>query len=213
MQPDAELDRSAGRRQLERALAVADRLVPAPLVEVEHRPQPGVRLEERAVDLDGPRGGDPCATARLAGRQEPPEPEHRECLGDPNLGHRIRRIDRDRLVERRDRRLEVDRTPAVEEVAAAQVQVVGLAAGGVVTCQRTGLSGQQLDLEPIDDAERDFVLEREDFGVGAVESLGPEVKAAPHLDELRGDAQLLAGLANAPLEHGVDAEPAADLAA
>ena len=63
-----------------------------------------------------------------------------------------------------------------------------------------------------DDAACDVVLNREDIVHFAVEAVGPQLVAALRVDELRGHAQPLAGLAHAALEHVADIEVARHLA-
>jgi len=57
----------------------------------------------------------------------------------------------------------------------------------------------------------DLVLQREDVGKIAVVALGPDVLAALGLDQLRGDADAIAGFAQAAFEHIAHTELASDL--
>ena len=63
----------------------------------------------------------------------------------------------------------------------------------------------------LDHALRNFVLNLEDVAQFPVETLGPDVAAIVDIDQLGDDPQLVAGLANAALQQGLDAELASDL--
>ena len=62
----------------------------------------------------------------------------------------------------------------------------------------------QHDLEGVDDARRDLILNREHILHLAVVSLRPHLKARCDIDELSRDAKTIAGLPHASLEHSVD---------
>ena len=97
----------------------------------------------------------------------------------------------------------------VEEETALQVEIVRLEVlGGHDELVRVPAQPQ---LERIHDGARDLVLDREDVLELAVVGLGPEVVAVLHVDELRGDADPVADLAHAALEHRRHAELLADL--
>src|SRR5258708_32858510 len=57
----------------------------------------------------------------------------------------------------------------------------------------------------------DLVLDREDIGEIAVVTLGPDVVAGFGLDQLRGDADAVAGFTQAAFEHVAHAKLAPDL--
>ena len=82
---------------------------------------------------------------------------------------------------------------------------------GSALAQPPLLARRQLDRQRADDLLHHFVLGREDVGQLAIEPVGPEMPAAPGIDELGGDAYAIAGLADAALEHEPHAELAADL--
>ncbi len=69
----------------------------------------------------------------------------------------------------------------------------------------------QSHLQAVHDRCRDLVLDSEDIGHFPVVALRPEMEAVLDVDELGRDAQMVAGLAYAPFEHGLDIEPPADL--
>src|SRR3989442_7647254 len=64
-----------------------------------------------------------------------------------------------------------------------------------------GLTGYQLYLESPDDCLRDLVLHREDAGHLPVEAVRPDMRAIRRRDQLRGDSDVAALLANATLKH------------
>ena len=72
------------------------------------------------------------------------------------------------------------------------------------------LGGEQLRPDAADDARRDLVLDGEDIVEVAVVAVAPEMAAGGRVDELGGDADAVARLAHAPLEHVAHAKLAAD---
>ena len=64
----------------------------------------------------------------------------------------------------------------------------------------------QLDLQGVNDPPGDLVLDREDVAQFAIEAVGPKMSAGFRVDQLRGDPYPIAGAADAPFEHGADAE-------
>ena len=87
-----------------------------------------------------------------------------------------------------------------------QEELVGLGAARAALPDRLFLAGQQLQLHRGDDRLRNLVLQREDVVEVAVVALRPQVAAGRAVDQLRGDAHALAGLAHAALEHVADPE-------
>ena len=71
--------------------------------------------------------------------------------------------------------------------------------------------GEQGDLQSLGDLLRDIALDSEDIGQLPVVALGPEMRLRPAVDELGGDADLIAGAAHAALENRPGAKLAADL--
>ncbi len=59
---------------------------------------------------------------------------------------------------------------------------------------------------------RDLLLHREDLAGEPLVGLRPQVEALAHVHQVHGDAEAVAGLAHAALEHRGDVEPAAGLA-
>ena len=64
----------------------------------------------------------------------------------------------------------------------------------------------ELDLHLGRQAQRDFVLDRENVVDGAVVALRPDVGAVACVDQLRGDPNAIAALANATLQYIAHAE-------
>ena len=69
----------------------------------------------------------------------------------------------------------------------------------------------QLRLDRRDHPLGDLVLHRENVGEVAVVALGPDVVAGCGFDQLRGDADAVAGFAHAAFEHIAHAKLAANL--
>ena len=91
----------------------------------------------------------------------------------------------------------------MEILLAEQVLRVRLGSGPALF---RGRRVQELHLQRRDDGPRDLVLHREDVGDLPVVGLRPEVVTVAGVHELGGDADLIAGLADASLEHGCDVE-------
>ena len=73
------------------------------------------------------------------------------------------------------------------------------------------MPAEKLDLQVVDDRLRDFILNGEDILNFPVIALRPQMVAVLDSDELHGDAQTIAGLANAPLDDVMHAKLLADL--
>ncbi len=185
---------------------------PVPLVEEEHGCQDEVSFHQGVVKVDRSRGCSLRSPQRLGWRQEPPQAQDAEGLGDPEVRRRIVSVSDDGLLEVFDRPLQVAGVPPVEEVAPLEIEVVRVLARRVPARGQAGSPRHQLDLELVDHAQGDFVLDGEDVRCAAVEALRPEVEAAGYADQLDGDPQPVPGLTDAAFEHRAHAEPAADLA-
>jgi hypothetical protein len=68
------------------------------------------------------------------------------------------------------------------------------------------------DAQRLGDRSRDLVLDHEHVVDVAIEALGPQVIAVGDVHQLRADAQAVAGLADAALEHRLHVQSLADLA-
>src|SRR3546814_3246198 len=77
-----------------------------------------------------------------------------------------------------DRVQEVASAHRVEVLAALEVEIVGAGVGGGVVLQRAALLRAQGDLQCLDDAARDVVLDREYVLDLAVVGLRPQVRIA-----------------------------------
>ena len=100
----------------------------------------------------------------------------------------------------------------MKEFPAAEVIVVGVHIDGVQSLHRQLLAFAQNHAQCLDDRLRDVLLNGEDISHLAIVLLRPEVIAVGDVDQLRGDANLVADLAYTALENRRDLELAADLA-
>ena len=100
---------------------------------------------------------------------------------------------------------------AAQKLACAHPAFVGFEVLGFAAAQVLLLDFAELDRQRFDDLLHHLVLDGEDVGQLAVVALGPQMAAARGVDELRGDAHAVAGLADAAFEHEAHAELAADL--
>lgn len=123
-------------------------------------------------------------------------------LGKSDPGSGIRRVKRERLLKQRNRLLECCGRVMTTDLPRLQEQCVGLWVGGL----RVGRCAEQLDLELIDHRGGDLVLHLEHVRHRAVVALRPQVRTVSGTDQLRGDAQCVAGLAHAAFEHVSDVE-------
>src|SRR5438105_3226773 len=100
----------------------------------------------------------------------------------------------------------------MKELASSQIIFVCPHAlrGNFLDC-RFFLRGQY-NFERVDNARRDFILNREHVLHLAIVSLGPQLKARCDIDELSRDAKPIARLANASLEYGVNLQLPSDRA-
>ena len=116
---------------------------------------------------------------------------------DRRVGEGEGRVERDRVLEHLQRELEVLAREAPGEALAAQVEVVGLQALGRLGGERLLLLRRERDAQRLGDLARDLVLHLEHVGHLAVVALGPEREVGLRVDELRRDAQAVAGAAQA----------------
>src|SRR5262245_31928694 len=131
-------------------------------------------------------------------------------------GHRrVRRcvvgIELERLFEIPDRDGDALGHRRVRMGQRAEIEVVRAQIVRPLPASALDLGAANARLDDPDDGLRDPVLELEDVFQYAVISVGPEMGTGVRLDELFGDAQAIAALAHAPLEHVANAELAPDL--
>ncbi len=120
--------------------------------------------------------------------------------GETQPGHGEFRIERHRLAIERDTLLHGLRAGLTRPGLGLQVGVIGPGVAGSAGQQR-GLVDAQRDLQGVGDRAGDVLLDGEHVVEFAVEGAGPELKAVRRLDQLGGDAQAVAGLAHAALQH------------
>jgi hypothetical protein len=128
------------------------------------------------------------------------------------VGQREAGVDADRGAEELARRLDVAAIGAVEELAAAQVELVGRDVVRRRPLQSPAILRREHAAELLRDQLGDLLLDGEDVLELAVEALRPHLIAVVGARQLNPDAQAVAGLAHAAVEHRGDAEPGADLA-
>ena len=185
--------------------------VPVPVV--VHRPRSGkhVSFRDLAVDRDGALEELPGLQPCVPGRGERKNRERGVGSRDAYIGRREARVPLDRLLVARDRPLKVLGTRPRVEVVTPQIERVGLRIVRVPLLDRGFLTGQESDAEVLDDGRRDFILNLEDVLQRPIELLRPEVVPLFHIDELRGDSQPVARLADAAFEHRADVQAPPDL--
>ena len=193
-------ERRAGRR-------------PIPVVVLLHRTELEVGIGQVRRQLQRTLRGLARALEALVDRRE----------AEPRLRHvhprktgpcqRVVRVERQRLLEQRNRAVGVRLRHALTVELPLQVQLEGFRvvaaperrlvhvgrggrAGG-----RLGWRAQQRHAQLLDHRLRDVVLHGEDIVEFAVVGFRPEVRIRGHLDQLRGDAHALAGPADAAFEH------------
>ena len=121
-------------------------------------------------------------------------------FGDPGVGVREARIERDGLGEQAPAELAGALVLPARELPAAEVEMVGLHILGRRPADRLLLTGQQPDPERRDDAARDLVLCRKHVSERPVVALGPQMPAGGYVDQLRRDPDPVAGPADATLQ-------------
>ena len=94
----------------------------------------------------------------------------------------------------------------------AERQVVGGEAFRPLAAGKRDLGHVDRGADGAGDPLGDVILEVEEVVDDAVVAVGPEMRAGNGVDELRRDADAVAGLAHAPFEHVAHAEGAGDLA-
>ena len=87
-----------------------------------------------------------------------------------------------------------------------QIKIVGIQAVRALALRKLDLRLPQAWLDGADDAQRDLVLDFENVAERPVIAFGPDMGAVRRLDELAGDANAVAGFAQAAFEHVADAE-------
>src|SRR6516165_3184281 len=73
------------------------------------------------------------------------------------------------------------------------------------------LCGNQFDLQSVCDAARDLVLQDKKIADVAIEPLGPDMRISFSVDQLGGDAELVARPLDAAFKHIAHTQIAADL--
>jgi hypothetical protein len=135
------------------------------------------------------------------------------CVAVGRQRHRggIARIDGERLFEMAQGGDRAFRGEFVRKVLGAQEQIISIE----VRCRFVLRPLDFGELEPRfdggDDARGKSVLKIEDIAHRAFEPIGPHMRAGRAVDELSGEAQAIAGAADAAFEHVADTKFAPDL--
>src|SRR5438105_2308839 len=99
----------------------------------------------------------------------------------------------------------------VEFCQRLQIMIIGVEAFGRLASRPLDFGLAQPRLYGAGDIARNLVLQFENVIEGAVEAVGPDVRAASRVDQLSSDAHAVAGLADAAFEHVAHAQFARDL--
>jgi hypothetical protein len=110
------------------------------------------------------------------------------------------------LPRRLERPMSVPGSPPVKSV------IDGVESVGMLASRPAALRRDQLDVDLMGQAGGDLVLHVEEIGPPLVEALGPKMRAAFGVDELRVESSPLTGSLHAAFEDVSHAELAADLA-
>jgi len=124
----------------------------------------------------------------------------------------IGRLGRDSAAEQRLRLLILLALDLADEAERAHDEPPRIDAVGRLARGAVALFGIKVRLDRGDDALGNVVLHREDVMQVAIVFLGPDMLAGFRVDELSGDADLLARRAHAAFEHVAHTEIARDLA-
>src|SRR6185437_13892558 len=137
------------------------------------------------------------------------QPCMHQGFGQTGMRGGVVRIERDRaFVKLPCRVVALGRIEAVL-LAAAQDTIVGFGIFGLDARPRT-FGADEPDFERGHDLRRDVVLHRENIHQLAVVAFGPEMRAAPGVDELARYAHAIARFAHAAFEHVANTELRAD---
>ena len=103
--------------------------------------------------------------------------------------------------------------PLVPEIAAFEIEFVGLAVLGRLGSDRTLLRTRELRLQRIGNRFRDFALDRKNVGQFPIECVRPKMSVRRRFDQLHVDADLVCRLLHAAFEDVCYAKLLCDLAA
>ncbi len=73
------------------------------------------------------------------------------------------------------------------------------------------LARGELDVDLARDGRREFILQGEHVARIGLEALRPKMPIGPGIDQLRGDANLVAGAEDRAFDHGIDVESVGNL--
>ena len=204
------IDRRGGRIDRQRALDRVDRraVIPAKMPHHHRRGCEGGSVVSRAGDgrprvLEA-RGLVLLAVAAL-------DEDHLIAQGEQRMSRRVARVQFQRALQ------QIGRDPCVGELAgrgigkSAKIEIIGVEIFRAFLPGALDLRMLQARLDDADDALGDLILKLENVVQGAVEAVGPEMRARFRFDQLRGDAEPIARFAHAALQHVTHAEFTPDL--
>ena len=139
-----------------------------------------------------------------------PADQARVTIGDAGEGTSELRVEVGRADEHVAAEAQEVLGRVVEELAALQIEIIGLDAGRGGLANGVDLGRHQPHLQLFDDGPGDLVLDGENVGQIAIIAFGPDMAAAAAVDQLAGDPQAVAGLADAAFEQIADAKIGGD---
>ena len=132
-------------------------------------------------------------------------------LGDAGVGAREPGVELDGLYEQAPGEPVGVLGALIEELPAAQIELIGVHVGGRRPGDRLRLARQQPDPQRCDDAAGDLVLDGEHVGEHTVVALGPQIPARGRVGQLRRDPDPVPGPADAALEDVAGTQPGTHL--
>ena len=123
----------------------------------------------------------------------------------------VLRIFRHGPFEERSRELQRVAGPVVQEVSAAEIELVGVGIGRVLLPQPLPLVAAQTQAQGVGELLRHLSLKGEPVGDAAIQRRSPQLRPIVDIDELGGDDKGASPLDDVAREHGLHAELPADV--
>ena len=180
--------------------------VPVPVVPKVHERQRGMRLGERVVEFQRPDGGRFGLRQEVSGTLVACDRHRAVRFGQALVGQGIVLIERHRLSEQVDARLDFRRGQLVEVITSEQVKLVGLDVVGLAPVQTLLRRAVEPQRQGVGHFLRDGVLQGKHVGETLVERAVPPGGAIRHVDQAGVHADAVSGSLHVALQHGVDAQ-------